>query len=64
MRDGEGPRICRRSREVGRGLEAAEEVRLLEDGARRVFRCLAELVGSVVPSVWVTSTTSRPKPGA
>ena len=65
VRDRQRTGVVRRGREVRRRLEAAEEVRLLEDDRGGVRRPRARSsVGSVVPPRCGTSTTSRPNPAA
>ena len=51
VRDGQRAALGRGGRELGRGLEAAEGVRLLEDRDRRVGGAAARRAGSVVPPV-------------
>ena len=63
MGDRQRARVVRRCRKRGRVLEAAEEVRLLEEHARRHRpQQPRELVGSITPPRCGTSTTSKPKP--
>ena len=64
MRDRERAGLARSLGEVGRRLEAAEEVRLLEEDGRRVLGGFGEALGVGRAAVCGTSTTSRPNPGA
>ena len=65
VRDRQRAGLVRRGGELGRGLEAAEEVRLLEDHRRRVLRPpRARGPDRSTPPSCGTSTTSSPKPGA
>ena len=65
MGDGQRARVDGRGREVRGRLEAAEEVRLLEDHGRGVLRRRGERrLDRSRRRVCGTSTTSRPNPGA